>query len=106
MSHINEVIHFDPKTGNWGYHVTYDHSWLIKENKEAQQVGDNGWTKDRSMRRIGKIPYELYADPDFRTLTTPERELFLRWFLDKNPQFRTVDKVLHVGANDGHVIVK
>lgn len=102
----NEVITIDPKSGKWSYAITIDHSDLIKENLEAQRDGSNGWTDDRHFRRVGKIPYELYVDPDFQALTTPEKQLFLKWFLNKNPQFRTVDKLLHVGANDGHVIVK
>jgi len=106
MSHMNEVITFDPKTGKWSYAVTYDHSWLLKENKEAKKDAGNGWTKDRTMRKIGKIPYELYVDPHFRALTTDERHLFLKWFLDKRPEFRTVEHIITPTPSPGHVIIK
>lgn len=102
----NEEFSVDLKTGKWGYTVTHDHSDLIKKNIDAQNDGSNGFTKDRTLRRIGSIPMELYVDPDFQQLTTDERTVFLKWFLGKHPQFRTVDKMLHVNPAPGNVWIR
>ena len=79
---------------------------IFLENQARQKDGTNGWTKDRTMRQVGSIPYSLYVSNDFRSLSKEEKTLFLKWFLDRHPECRTVDKMLHVGPSDGHIIVK
>ena len=92
--------------GVYHYRETYDFAPVINSNMVEQQSGKNGWTPDRTMRLIARIPAVLYNSPDFRALEPEERQLFLRWFLEQHPEYRTVDKLLHVGANDGHVIIR
>jgi hypothetical protein len=79
---------------------------ILQENLDKQKDGSNGWTEDRSMRLVGSIPWSLYADHNFRSLNRDERTIFLRWFLEQHPECRTVDKFLHVGPSDGHIIIK
>ena len=97
---------YDPDTGDIGITQQEYIGDIIQENLDKQKDGSNGWTEDRSMRHVGSIPWSLYVDNDFRSLPKEERTLFLRWFLDKHPECRTVDKMLHVGPADGHIIVK
>jgi hypothetical protein len=79
---------------------------ILQENLAKQKDGNNGWTQDRSMRHVGSVPWSLYIDNDFKSLSKPERTIFLKWFLEQHPECRTVDKMLHVGPADGHIFVK
>lgn len=97
---------YDPKTGVYSYREWHDHSELIEENRKMQQDGGNGFTQDREFRLIGRVPSSLLYDEDYRNLSSAEKQLFLRWLLDKHPEWRTVDKILHVDPSPGHIIVK
>jgi hypothetical protein len=79
---------------------------VIAANIVSQKDGTNGWSEDRSMRRVGFIPWSVYASNDFNSLDKEEKQLFLRTFLENNPQYRTVERLKTSGPSDGHIIVK
>ena len=98
--------YYDEDSGNISVTMQEHIGDILVENLAKQKDGGNGWTKDRSMRLVGKIPWSLYIDNDFKSLAREERTLFLKWFLERHPECRTVDKMLHVGPSDGHIIIK
>lgn len=58
----------------------------------------NGYTKSRSMRKIAEIPIDLYFSTEVgkyfnREADVHERRKDVYAWLDKNPQFKTVDKL-------------
>ena len=75
---------YDHDTGQIGITMQEDITDILQHNLDRQKDGSNGWTKDRAMRQVGAIPYSFLT----------------------HPEFRTVDKMLHVGPADGHIIVK
>ena len=97
---------YNEKTGEIGITQQEYIGDVIQSNIEKQKDGTNGWTKDRNMRQVGSIPYSILMDSEFRNLNPEERHLALKWLLEKHPEFRTVDKMLHVGPADGHILVK
>jgi len=97
---------YDPNTGKLAYKETHYIGDILEQNAAQQKEANNGFTPDRTMRMIGRIPVALTMDPDYKALPEVGKQLFLRWFLEQHPECRTVDKLLHVGANDGHILIR
>lgn len=68
---------------------------VIKDNYEDRMVGNNGWSENRTMRRICSIPSWMFtSEPLLReyraALPVNEREareILSKW-LDRNPWYR------------------
>lgn len=97
---------YNPDTGQLSYKETHYIGDVLEENRQQQNDGNNGFSKDRNFRQIGRIPTALLMDPDYKALPEAGKQYFLRWFLEQHPECRTVDKLLHVNANDGHILIK
>ncbi len=103
---------FDANKGTWSYHEIYDFAPVINENLALQQDPRNGWTTERTARRIASIPLQvLLADKEYRAASqanasTADRQAALWKFIERHPEYRTVDKLKHDNANDGHVIIR
>lgn len=69
---------------------------LIGEIRAAKNENPNGFTKDRTMRRIGEVPMILVAEmmkQGINPLQKGNEKAVLR-FLNENSKFRTVDRML------------
>jgi len=97
---------FDPDSGEIRIVQEQYIGDILQHNLDLQKDGTNGFTRGRSMRLVGQIPGFLYADPDFRALDPQEKQFFLKWFLERHPEYRTVERLKTSGPNDGHIIIK
>ena len=80
---------------------------IVDANVMLHKDPDNGFTEERSFRRIGSIPINEWHKMGFSKIEDrAERELKMRKYLQENPQYRTVGAIKHDNANDGHIIVK
>jgi len=78
--------------------------------KEPQKIGEGALG-----RKIASIPTSVYGawQQEFNTKIgkthngwTTEWKAFLRKKIDAHPEFRTVDKMLHITPNQGSIFVK
>lgn len=88
---------------------------VLVENLLSQKDGGNGFTAGRTMRKVASIPTSVFREwqVEFEKIGGKTQ---LNWsddwrkFRDKkladHPEYRSVDKMLHVGPADGHIIIK
>ncbi len=92
---------------------------VIADNIQAQKDPCNGFTRSREGavgRKIASIPtsvfrswqaeFERREGPKGHGDWVPDWKVFLRAKIDAHPEYRTVDKLLHVTPNASSVIVK
>ena len=87
---------------------------VIEENRQAQKQQEK--IKEGAMgRKIASIPVPVYKQwqKEFTQIGgkqqdkwTEDWKVFLRKKIDAHPEFRTVDKMLHVTPYMGHTIIK
>lgn len=110
MTRIREDADYDPRTGVYTYGKVQDITDHLEANLEEQVSGLNGWTENRSMRKIGSITpiafFQWYIKNRIADLSAVDRQAELVKFLNSNPQFRTVDKLKHDTANQGNIVIK
>jgi bacterioferritin (cytochrome b1) len=110
MSRIREDANYDPRTDTYTYNKVQDITEHLESNLEEQVNGINGWTEERTMRKIGSITpmafYKWYLKNKIADLSNVDKQAELVKFLESNPQFRTVDKLKHDTANQGNIIIK
>ena len=83
--------------------VTQDYVPTIQENAWHQMNGGNGWTKDRTMRKVAQVPaLALQIAKDAGWDLDDQNEL-RRWLAD-NPQFMTVQAFKT--SNNPNIIIK
>ena len=87
---------------------------VIKENMQAQKHPEKMGEGARG-RKIASIPTSVYRtwQKEFEKIGAknhdnwlPDWKIFLRKKIDDHPQFRTVDKMLHVTPNAGNTFIK
>ena len=87
---------------------------VIKENLEAQKHPEKMGEGARG-RKIASIPTSVFRSWQREFEQTgakqqdrwvPDWRIFLRKKIDEHPQFRTVDKMLHVSPYMGNTIIK
>jgi len=90
---------------------------LLNENALLKEDPRNGFTDNRSFRRVGSIPptrvlrdvmpamKKLELEYSGNDLVTA-RSKWYREYLNKHPEFRTVDKMVSHQANEGNIIIK
>ncbi len=83
---------------------------VATENKELQQNGSNGFTKERTMRHVGQIPAQVYhrwaTKIGFYQMDKQQKRIEMWRFLNDHPEWRTVDSLVHHTRGEGHLIVK
>lgn len=88
---------------------------VIQDNILDQKDVGNGFTQGRTMRRVASIPATVFRQWQLEFERTggklqPNWGNDWRKFRDKkiaaNPEFRTVDKMLHVTPNATQIIIK
>ena len=109
---------YNENTGEFTYNRCVDVASTIEGNLEAQKDDQNGFFKETRLgRHIGEIPFIVWQRDvkpllDKATLEhngvlpSLERSKIVRNFLNGHMEYRTVDKILHVDPNPGHVVVK
>jgi hypothetical protein len=99
IRHDSDMNEFESKTL-----VTQDYVPTITENYWHQVNGGNGWTKDRTMRKVAQVPslaLQIAADEGWNLDDQNE----LRRWLDAHPEFLTV-KAIHTRGGSANIIVK
>lgn len=84
--------------------VTQDYVPTITENAWHKVHGNNGWTKDRTMRRVAQVPVlalQLAKDAGWNLDDKHE----LRRWLSMHPEFMTV-KAFKTEGGSANIIVK
>jgi hypothetical protein len=88
---------------------------VIQGNILDQKDAGNGFTRERTMRRVAAVPATVFRQwqKEFERIGGKNQ---IHWtddwrkFRDKklaaHPEFRTVDKMLHVTPNAGSILVK
>jgi len=97
---------YDEDTGNLSITQQEYIGDIIEQNLSKQRDGSNGWTKDRMFRHVASIPCSVAAMERIRAMKDDAQHLELQRILNKHPEFKTVDKMLHVGPADGHILIK
>lgn len=89
--------HYDPSARTHHERVTLDVEPILEDNKVHRTAGTNGFSKDRTFRKIGSIPmlllneaYKIGINP---LDGSPEALAWVRKTLEENPAFRTVDSI-------------
>ena len=110
MSRTRWDADYNPRKDTFHYVQQQDVTEHIEGNLQDQVDGFNGWTPDRSMRKIGSIPplafFKWYHENNIANLSTVDKQAELVKFLQKCVEYRTVDKLKHDTANQGHIIIK
>ena len=71
-------------------HVSADLTAYIRANAQEKLRIGKGWTRQRTMRKVGSIPLRvLLALSEEERLAIMSDDRAMREFLKKNPQFRT-----------------
>lgn len=84
--------------------VTQDYVPTITENAWLQLNGNNGWTKERTMRKVAQVPVlalEIAKDEGWDL----DDQNDLRRFLESHPEFLTV-KALKTQGGNANIIIK
>jgi hypothetical protein len=83
--------------------VTQDYVPTLRENAWLQVNGNNGWTKNRTMRRVAQIPtLALQLAKDAGWDVDDQNEL--RRFIESNPQWMTVKQFKAPSAHSNIII--
>lgn len=65
----------------------------VAESAKADRLDNwNGWSHERSMRKIGTIPMVFLSDERYKDLNSDDKKIFekaTRKFFTEYPQFRT-----------------
>lgn len=87
--------------------ITADVEHIVENNKVHKRAGNNGFSKERTFRKIGSIPLVLYNEAFRQGINpmdgSPEAEKWVRKMLEENPAFRTVDNI-NSNAGKRHII--
>jgi hypothetical protein len=89
---------FDHSTGMFYIKRTEDVEPLIEEMALERSNGNNGWTKDRTMRKIGSIPLleveRVLREKGINLMAnTKEAHKYVVEYLKDNKKFMSVDKI-------------
>ena len=88
---------------------------VLQENILDQKDGGNGFTEGRSMRRTASIPSTIFREWQLEfekrhgvppSVAVNDWRKFRERKLSEHPEYRTVDKMLHVTPYAGNIIVK
>lgn len=88
---------------------------VLQGNILDQKDPGNGFSAGRTMRKVASIPTSVFAEwqREFDKIGGKQQTHWSndwRKFRDKklaeHPEYRTVDKMLHVTPHDGHIIVR
>ena len=84
--------------------VTQDYVPTITENAWLQLNGGNGWTKDRTMRKVAQIPTLALQIAKDEGWDLDDQNELRRW-LAMHPEFMTV-KALKTQGGNANIIIK
>jgi hypothetical protein len=107
---INESAYFDEKRGNIYYSAVEDISDAVNSNLESQADPNNGFTEDKTLRKIADIPVSVFH-PWARKIGYYAMDKLDRWrsmkmFLREHPEYSTVTALKHNTANQGSIFIK
>jgi len=106
----NESAYFDEKRGDIYYQAVEEITDVVNSNLESQNDPNNGFTTDRSLRKIADIPVSVFHPWANKTgyyhMDKVDRWRSMRLFLKEHPEYSTVTALKHDTANQGHIVVK
>lgn len=89
---------YDHSTKMHHRRVTADVEHTIEENNDIRNNGRNGFSPERTFRKIGSIPMIFLNEAIKEGINpldgSPEAEKWVKKFLQDNPKFMTVDALL------------
>lgn len=106
---------YDDRTGVLSLKCAENITAEINDNLMAQQDPNNGFSAGRTMRRVASIPISVFRSwqIEFERMGgknqlhwTDDWRKFREKKLADHPEYRTVDKMLHVTPNSGNIIIK
>lgn len=106
---------YDERKGVLSLRTLDYHNDVVMDNLLDQKDSSNGFSAGRTMRRVASVPTEVFYgwQREFERIGGKKQSNWThdwRLFRDKkiaeNPQFRNVDKLLHVTPNSGNIIIK
>ena len=97
--------HYDQATGVHTVRVTHDVEHILENNLAHRNAGNNGFSKERTFRKIGSIPMHLLNEAFNEGINpldgSPEAEKWIKNYLRDNPKFMTVDAIK---TNREHIV--
>jgi hypothetical protein len=88
---------FDHDTNTLYVQETEDVESVLEDNAEERNSGRNGFSVERSFRKIGSIPLIMLDDAFRKGINpfngSPEGQKWIREFLQNNPKLMTVDRL-------------
>lgn len=85
--------------------VTFNVEHVIENNLVHKNAGNNGFSKERTFRKIGSIPMHLLNEAFKKGINpldgSPEGQKWIKDYLRDNPKFMTVDAI---NSNRKHIV--
>lgn len=106
---------YDERTGKLDIKMAEYIGDVLQENIIGQKDPANGFTMNRTMRKVASIPSTIFREwqMEFERIGGKRQTNWgndWRKFRDRkladHPEYRTVDKMLHVSPNAGNIVVK
>ena len=105
-----EFAYFDPKRGDIYYQAVEEITDVVNSNYESQADPNNGFTADRTMRKVADIPvsvYHLWAKKiGYYQMDKLDRWRAMKLFIKEHPEYSTVTALKHDTANQGSIFIK
>jgi len=100
----------DLRKGLLEYQATEEITDAVNANLESQADPNNGFTAERTMRKIADIPVAVFH-PWARKIGYYHMDHLDRWramriFLAEHPEYRAVERLKNDTANQSHIIIK
>jgi len=105
-----EYSYFDPKRGDIYYQAVEEITDVVNSNLEAQADPNNGFTADRTMRKIADIPVSVFntwaKKTGYNCMDKLDRWRAMKMFLKENPEYSTVSALKHNTVSQGNIFIK
>lgn len=106
----NESAYFDTKRGDIYYQAVEEITDVVNSNLESQADPNNGFTTDRSFRKIADIPVSVFhpwaRKVGYYAMDKLDRWRSMKMFLKEHPEYSTVTALKHDTANQGNIFIR
>lgn len=108
MTVVRERAWFDGD--NLKFDRITDNSAIHNDNDDRKKDPSRGFSPERTLQHIGRIPCDVYhawaMKIGYYQMDKDKKKAELIKFLQENPQWSPVERLVNHGANDSHIIIK
>jgi len=109
VEEVRKEHYYDSSSKMHHERTTHDVEHILEENADHRSHGNNGFSKERTFRKIGSIPMLLLNEAFKEGINpldgSPEAEKWVRKLMAENPKFMTVDAI-DSGKTKRGIIIK